>query len=101
MSEDVYMKEDHYTPELPSSLTSVDARTIGRHKGQSGSTVEAVEKAWANLVHAVEGYDLVTTIVAWVQMLSWFTVPVRKLPTQLVAGIGQYYMSAPFMGQMA
>jgi hypothetical protein len=92
MSEDVYTEEDHYTPELPSSLTSCLTKwapePLADTEDNLAAPWKAVPKAWANPVDAV---------AAWARTLSWFTTPVGKLPTQLVAGIEQYYMSAPFM----
>jgi hypothetical protein len=104
MSEDVYTEEDHYKPELPLSLTSSLTKwapePLADTKDDPAAPWKAVQKAWANPVDAEEGYDLATATAAWAQTLSWFTTPVGKLPTQLVAGIEQYYMSAPFMGQV-
>jgi hypothetical protein len=105
MSEDVYTEEDNYTPKLPSSLTSSMTEwapdPLADTKVDLAAPWTAVQKAWDNPVDAAEGYDLATAVVAWAQTLSWFTTPVGKLPTQLVAGIEQYYLSAPFMGQVA
>jgi hypothetical protein len=104
MSEDVFTEEDHYTPKLPSSLatslTKWAPEPLVDTTDDPAAPWQAVQKAWANPVDAVEGYDLATAVTAWAETLGWFTTPVGKLPTQLVAGIEQYYMSAPFIGQV-
>lgn len=105
MSESIYPSEDHFTPELPSSLTPSAAKwapeVLADTNGHPEAPWTAVRDAWGHPVDAADGYDLATAVVAWAKALTWLAVPAGKPPIQLLVDIEKYYLSAPFVGQVA
>jgi hypothetical protein len=104
MSEDVYTDADKYIPTLPSFLTPSATEWTPEPLANTNTDPAApwttAQRAWENPIDAVDGYDLPTAVMAWAKALRWPAIPVGKIPKTLVDGIEQYYLSAPFIGQV-
>ena len=108
MSEDVYTDEDFTDrppPALPATLTSsVDTwNPIPLANTHTNPTLPwaTVKAAWESPADEGLGYNVVAAVAAWANAMQWAQVPNAGIPMQLVVGIEDFYMSAPFSGQVS